>query len=55
MLLDSNTRDKDGKLKDPPTKWWVYASVIGAVAAGVAIIYATDTGSDRQRVELHVP
>ncbi len=55
LLLDDNSRDRDGKLRDPPTKWWVYASVIGAVAAGVAIIYATDTGSDRQRVELHVP
>jgi hypothetical protein len=53
LLLDDNRRD--GKVKDPPTKWWVYASILGAVAAGAAIIYATDAGSDRQRVELHVP
>jgi hypothetical protein len=57
LLLEDNHKsiDRDGKIKDPPTKWWVYASILGAVAAGAAIIYATDTGNDRQRVELHVP
>jgi hypothetical protein len=53
LLLDDG-RPREGK-KDPPTKWWVYASILGAAAAGAAIIYATESGSDRQRVELHVP
>ena len=54
LLDDGRLRDRDGKLKNPPTKWWVYATVVGAVAAGAAIIFATESGSDRQRVELHV-
>lgn len=54
LLDDGRQRDKDGKLKNIPTKWWVYGAVIGAVAAGAAIIFATESGSDRQRVELHV-
>ncbi len=54
LLVDDN-RPRDGKIKDPPTKWWVYASILGAAAAGAAIIYATEASSDRQRVELHAP
>jgi hypothetical protein len=54
LLLDDR-RGPDGRLKDPPTRWWVYASILGAVAAGAAIIYATDATSNRQRVELHQP
>lgn len=54
LLLDDG-RARDGKPKDTPTKWWVYATVAGAVVAGAAIIYATESGSDRQRVELHLP
>lgn len=48
-------RGKDGKRRDIPTKWWVYASILGAIVVGGAIIYATDAGSDRQRVELVTP
>ncbi len=55
VLDDGRERDRDGKLKNPPTRWWVYASIAGAVVAGAAIIYATDASNDRQRVELHVP
>ncbi len=54
LVDDSRLRDRDGKLKNPPTKWWIYATVIGAVAAGAAVIFATESGADRQRVELHV-
>ncbi|MBA2538635.1 MAG: hypothetical protein H0V17_03295 [Deltaproteobacteria bacterium] len=54
LLLDDG-RHRDGKPKDSPTKWWIYASILGAVAAGAVIIYATEAGNDRQRVELHVP
>lgn len=53
LLLDEG-RSRDGKIKDPPTKWWVYASILGAVAAGAVVLYSTETGADRQRVELHV-
>jgi hypothetical protein len=41
--------------RDPPTRWWVYASVVGAVVAGALIVYSQDAGSDKQRVELHQP
>jgi hypothetical protein len=40
---------------DKPTKWWVYAAIAGAVVVGATIIYAHDSASDRQRVELHYP
>jgi hypothetical protein len=54
LLLDDK-RDRSGKLKDPPAKWWVYASILGAVAAGAVILYASDAGGDRQRIELRLP
>jgi hypothetical protein len=41
--------------KDPPTKWWVYATLAGAVIGAAAIIYVNDAGTDRQRVELTFP
>lgn len=47
-----------GSRKDEPakpTKWWVYAAIAGAAAVGGVIIYAHDSASDRQRVELHYP
>ena len=40
---------------DKPTKWWVYAAIVGAVALSATAIYAHDSASDRQRVELHYP
>jgi hypothetical protein len=54
LLLDDGHDDKR-KRRDPATKWWVYASIIGAVAAGAVVIYANDAGGDKQRVELHQP
>ncbi len=36
-------------------KWWVYASIIGAVAVGASIILAGDLATDRQRIELSYP
>src|SRR3569623_1245067 len=38
-----------------PTKWWVYATIGAAVLAGAVVIYAHDSASDTQRVELHYP
>ena len=40
---------------EKPTKWWVYAAIAGAAAVGAAVIYAHDSASDRQRVELRYP
>jgi PEGA domain-containing protein len=40
---------------EKPTKWWVYAAIAGAAAIGGAILFVHDSGSDRQRVELHYP
>ncbi|HZJ67928.1 MAG TPA: hypothetical protein VFD36_30700, partial [Kofleriaceae bacterium] len=37
------------------TKWWVYAAIAGAAAVGVTFIYAHDSASDHQRVELRYP
>jgi hypothetical protein len=41
--------------RNPPTKWWVYASIAGAVLAGAAIVYLHDSAQDVQHVELHYP
>lgn len=41
----------DGRTK----KWWVYVTVIGAVAAGGLVILAHDLADDRQRIELRWP
>jgi hypothetical protein len=38
-----------------PTKWWVYATIGGALLAGAIVIYAHNSASDTQRVELHYP
>lgn len=48
-------RESDGERRAQPTKWWVYASILGAVVAGGLVIYSQDAGSNRQRIELVVP
>jgi hypothetical protein len=40
---------------DTPTRWWVYATIFGAIAAGALLVYLHDQSSDIQRVELHFP
>lgn len=40
---------------EEPTKWWVYATIAGAVAAGVLVIYAHDGASDTQHITLRYP
>jgi hypothetical protein len=52
---DDRKRGARGEVVDEPTKWWVYASIVGAVLAGVAIVYVHDNESNTQRVELHYP
>lgn len=41
----------------PPRRdhWWVYASLVGAVALGAAAVYAHDSARDHQRIELTFP
>jgi hypothetical protein len=38
-----------------PQKWWVYVSIIGAIAVGTAIVVAHETADDRQRIEVTFP
>ena len=45
----------DGGREEEPTKWWVYATVLGALAAGATIVYMHDSAGNTQRVELHYP
>jgi len=40
---------------EEPTRWWVYATIAGAVAASVLVIYAHDSASDTQHITLHYP
>jgi hypothetical protein len=59
LLVDERRGEGDRSQRkdepDKPTKWWVYAAIAGAAAIGGAIVYAHDSASDRQRVELHYP
>jgi hypothetical protein len=51
-------RKQRGVLKDnqeEPTKWWVYATIGGALLAGAIVIYANDSADNTQRIELHYP
>ncbi|MGE0547274.1 MAG: hypothetical protein AB7O24_12545 [Kofleriaceae bacterium] len=48
-------RAKRTGVAEEPTKWWVYATIVGALAAGAAVVYAHDSSNDIQRVELRVP
>lgn len=41
--------------QEEPTRWWVYAAIGAALAAGALVVYAHDTADNTQRVELHVP
>jgi hypothetical protein len=41
--------------EEPPTKWWVYATIAGAVLTGAIVIYANDQADNTQRVELKWP
>lgn len=50
----SGTR-RDGRDRNPKTRWWVYASIAGAVVAGAVVVLSLDAGSSRQRVELVYP
>jgi hypothetical protein len=43
------------RAKDEKAQWWVYAALAGAVVGAATIIYVSDVGSDRQRVELKFP
>lgn len=47
-------RGRDDRIVEP-TRWWVYAAIGGALAAGALTIYALDAGEDRQRIELTFP
>jgi hypothetical protein len=55
LLLDDRTTDRRGEPRDPPTRWYVYASIAGAIVAGGLVIYAHDSAHDIQRVEVHLP
>jgi hypothetical protein len=46
---------RNGGVVDEPTKWWVYAAIGGAIVAGAVVIYAKNSASDTQRVEIHYP
>lgn len=52
-LLRETRKDTTGKrdAKKKP-KWWVYATIIGAVAAGATLFLANDFVDSRQRIEL---
>lgn len=57
-LLVEDVRTRAAKKlaeEQEPTRWWVYATIGGALLAGAVVIYAHESASDTQRVELHYP
>jgi hypothetical protein len=55
-LLVEDPKTRAGKDRvDEPTKWWVYATILGAVAGGATLLYLHDTAGTTQHVELHYP
>lgn len=50
---DDPVNDKNKTSKGP--RWWVYASLVGAVAIGAGIIIARDLAKDRQQIEIMWP
>ena len=46
---------RESRKEEEPTRWWVYATIAGAVVAGAFVIYANDTRDNTQRVELRWP
>jgi len=55
LLEDPKTRGARKERVDEPTKWWVYAAILGAVGGGVTLMLLHDTATNTQRVELHYP
>ncbi len=51
LLLDNTLPARDADRSDK-TQWWVYGAVLGAVAAGAAVVYFNDANNDRQRIEV---
>jgi hypothetical protein len=54
-LLVEQREPRTGRTGERPTKWWIYAAVLGAAALGGVFIIAEDRATDHQRVELSVP
>ncbi len=52
---DRKRRGKTGEDVEEPTKWWVYATIGGALLTGALIIYGNTAADNTQRVELHYP
>ncbi len=55
LVEDPKTRGKRKERVDEPTKWWVYAAILGAIGGGATLMLLHDTASNTQRVELHYP
>jgi hypothetical protein len=55
LLVEQPGDREKQKPRDEKAKWWVYAALAGAVLGASAVIYASEVGSDRQRVELKFP
>jgi hypothetical protein len=52
---ERSKRRNGGGENEQPTKWWVYATIGGAILAAAIVVYAKDSASDTQRVEIHYP
>jgi hypothetical protein len=55
LVEDPRERLRRNAKADEPTRWWVYAALIGAAAVGAGVWYLHDTATNTQQVELHYP
>jgi hypothetical protein len=54
-LLRETPAERSARRGDRRQKWWVYASIIGAVVLGGVVVFANETSDDRQRIEVTFP
>lgn len=45
-------RAAHGKGRGTPTRWWVYAAIVGAVVVGSTVLYLQDSADDTQTIVL---
>ncbi len=53
-LLYETHGEREGRRNDP-VRWWVYASIVGAVLVGSGILYLQDTADDHQKITITFP
>lgn len=52
LLRETRKRPTGRRDLEKKPKWWVYATIVGAVAVGATLVLASDLADNRQRIEV---